>query len=186
MRERGAEREETNRCTLDLVGQRYPNAGPNDEARILTLGRALIEFSEAVFEAESGGQVLHDLVRNSAPVVFGWPPVGPPDVIVRKSPDRRIEARFKNGLLPLGGIAAFGREEEPRAQNDAIGAHGEKRGDLGTAGYTTGCHNKRSSRRHCKENGLQQTEKRRRLGTAMTASFVAWIDASVNCVGENQ
>ena len=116
---------------LDLIRLRHTNAGPHDEMRVgASLGRLLVAL-DALLEREARLVVLHDVVgRDGTAVDVRGPEVGLEGLVVRVAALGRLPAGLDEHLLHLVRVLALGREEEARAEHDAVRAEREQRGGL--------------------------------------------------------
>ena len=131
----------TYRRRLDLVRLRDADAGPHDEVRVLARRGRLLVAADALLEGQARLVVLHDVVRaDRAAVDVRGPEVGLERLVVRVAALGGLPRRAHEHVLHLRRVLALGREQEARAEHDAVRAHREQRRDL-RARRDTACSN---------------------------------------------
>lgn len=129
----------TYRCWLDLVGLSNTDARPHQQVRVLLALVRGLEALDALLKGQAGLEVLHDLVRRDrAAVDVRRPEVGLERLVERVAALSRLPGGLDEDLLHLVGVLALGREEETRAEDDAVCAHREQAGDLRAGRDTAG------------------------------------------------
>lgn len=125
------------RCPLNLTRQPNADTRPNNVSGLVAVAHTRRIPLDALLETQPGLVVVDEPIRNRPAIALRRPARQARRLVERRRPKRGVEVRLHDGLLFRGSVPALVREEEARAEDDAIRAHREQARDLGARGDAT-------------------------------------------------